>query len=191
MPQESKTLDAIDESRRGLRVTFVWHRDRFAHTIAAVNGDVITPLLASEEGLADNSWPPSPALQELSIEQRSETNRVALLVGMAGTSHWSLSVEADDSCRRLIFDVAARVKELPVQLASSYRTMARPVVDENSISTTFDGIDLLSFNVVEATSGTKIIRSPAGMRVLVNKDEAEFPATVRWQYEITWAAVAG
>src|SRR5436190_4759521 len=75
-----------------LRAEFIWHGDRFAHIISLVNphGD-IQPLLESIEGTTADDWPSSPPLQSLSVEKLPDGRPVALLVGMAGGSHWSAS----------------------------------------------------------------------------------------------------
>ena len=72
-------------ARRSLRP-----RDFRRQSIAAKS----RPLLESIEGTATDDWPPSPPLQSLSIETLPDGRRVALLVGMAGRSHWSASIEA-------------------------------------------------------------------------------------------------
>src|SRR5436853_5119442 len=94
MSQVSPTsLETHNATGRGLRVAFTRVKDRFAHTVWLLEGDAATPLWASVEGSDADDWPASPALQQLSIETLPDGRRVALLVGMAGTSHWSLSVE--------------------------------------------------------------------------------------------------
>lgn len=82
--------------------------------------------MSSVEGSADDSWPASPPLQDLHIEQRGDGQRVALLVGRAGGSHWSMSVEADNAAERLTFDIACRLRATPRWLGSTYQ-VAVPV----------------------------------------------------------------
>src|SRR6185295_18953513 len=103
--------------RRGLlAVNFEKRLDRYAHRIALVCDSETTPLAESVEGWPEDDWPPSPALQQLQMEDRprqsphphplpkgeGEDHAVALLVGMAGHSHWSLGVEpaseSESSC---------------------------------------------------------------------------------------------
>ncbi len=129
---EPRVLEAIDASGCGLRATFVWHRDRFAHTIARVDRGRLIPLLASHEGTESDEWPPSPPLQSLSIEDRGGRT-VALLVGMAGRSHWSVSVESDiGEPPSLVFDVACRASESSEQLGSRYRLMSEQTAPSQS-----------------------------------------------------------
>jgi len=70
--------------------------DRFGHVIALAEGDARIELLRSVEGDHTHSWPPSPPLQEVHLEQRGDGASIALAVGKAGSSHWSLSVEPAD-----------------------------------------------------------------------------------------------
>src|SRR5512145_957858 len=93
-----------------LRVVFRWRGDRYGHTVKRRIDGVWRPLLESIEGTADDDWPLSPALQSLHIERRPN-GPVALLVGQAGSSHWSASVEADQNCSALIFDLACRITQ--------------------------------------------------------------------------------
>ena len=136
-------LDALDSRGRGLRATFVWFRDRWAHTIAVVTRERmgrerVGPLLASDEGCDHDDWPPSPPLAQLHVEDRAGGGRVALLVGMAGRSHWSLSVEALAEARQLVFDAACRLggsaDSRSGRLGSRYRAMIAPAPDAKGIA---------------------------------------------------------
>jgi len=114
-------IQSVDERGAGLRVAFFKLGDRYAHAIGAVlPGEIVTPLLVSVEGTDQDLWPPSPPLQSLSIEQRP-TGAVALLVGMAGRSHWSASVEANKNQGEVRFELACRLGGSGEQLKSTYR----------------------------------------------------------------------
>ncbi|MEX2113632.1 MAG: hypothetical protein WD845_10630 [Pirellulales bacterium] len=93
-----------------LRLRFQWQDDRFAHAISLVDAAHAGELLRSVEGVADEAWPAGPPLQSLHLEQQPGGRHVALLLGMAGKSHWSVAVELfpDRSCLR--WDVACRVR---------------------------------------------------------------------------------
>ena len=65
--------------------------DRYAHHVSLVHGDQEQVLLNSEEGDEHAAWPPSPPLQQVTLEDHGEEGRVLLLVGMAGRSHWSVA----------------------------------------------------------------------------------------------------
>jgi hypothetical protein len=83
-----------------------------------------TTVLESIEGTAEDIWPPSPPWQELHVPPSDDGRHVAFLVGKAGQSHWSASVELNLAENTLTFDVACRAKSQPHWLGSSYRRTA-------------------------------------------------------------------
>src|SRR5262245_6823580 len=93
---------------RGLRLCakFVRSGDRISHVIevSSASGKTVS-MLQSVEGLATEHFPPSPPLQNLSIEIMTGGRRAALLVGMAGRSHWSASIEPAANKAALVFDI--------------------------------------------------------------------------------------
>src|SRR4029450_2825657 len=62
-----------------------------------------------------------PPLQNLSIEQLAPGRRVALLVGMSGSSHWSASIESVPGQSAFVFDIACRTTRGGASLGSLYR----------------------------------------------------------------------
>jgi hypothetical protein len=62
-------------------------------------------------------------LQNAQVDTLPDGRRVALLVGMAGRSHWSLAAELTTSAatERLTLDVACRFSARPERLGSRYR----------------------------------------------------------------------
>ncbi|MCU0876466.1 MAG: hypothetical protein MUF06_01555 [Pirellulaceae bacterium] len=189
---KTRILEALDANGRGLRVSFVWWADRFGHVVSIVSSDEqIETVLNSHEGDASDAWPPSPPLQSLSVEYLGDGRSAALLVGMAGKSHWSASVEAVSGRPSIVFDIACRVGDSKVKLASRYRVAAGDVVsprgekDRSSIE-------------IEAESGRiRIVREvvPAAEVQLRLPDEGDITirprvtgkpesATVRWKYRI-------
>ncbi len=93
-----------------LEARFQWQKDRFAHQIVLVVGDADQWRLAqSLEGDDQQDFPPSPPLQDMSVEQRVGS-QVALGVGMAGSAMWSLSVEAEAEGGGLLFDWACQTR---------------------------------------------------------------------------------
>lgn len=113
-------LDRLEITKDGsaASVSFEKLPDRFSHRIEFSNSEQEI-LLASEEGSSDQIWPLSPALQELHFESRSETD-VLLAVGMAGDSHFSLSVESN-RINELRFEFACRFKKHPEFIGSTYK----------------------------------------------------------------------
>jgi hypothetical protein len=117
------SLEATDTDGDGLRIGFDWHDDRYAHKIFAAAAGRLFPVLESIEGSDQDDWPASPPLQQLSIEELRPGVSVALLVGMAGKSHWSVSIEPTENKTGFIFDVACRLKSDEGRLLSSYRRL--------------------------------------------------------------------
>lgn len=78
-------------------------------------------ILNSVEGLADEHWPVSPALQELHIESRKD-GVVAFLTGMAGGNHWSASILCQPELNQATFELACRYKAAPGWMGSVYQT---------------------------------------------------------------------
>lgn len=108
------TLD--DDS---LQVRFVWQGDRFVHSILCQ--DQVTAR--SVDGDSQQAWPPSPPIQQLSLEHLGGQD-VILGVGAAGKSHWSVCVEpVTDSQGRsaLKFDWACRSSQALADLGTEYR----------------------------------------------------------------------
>lgn len=104
------------------RLEFSKTLDRFAHQIVQVEDQSESVILESVEGSAEQIWPSSPPLQDISIEPINGEN-AALLVGMAGTSHWSMSVTNSISPEGDIgweFDVACRLKQNPSWMGNTY-----------------------------------------------------------------------
>ncbi|MBS0211541.1 MAG: hypothetical protein JSS27_21575 [Planctomycetes bacterium] len=109
-----------------LIVEFVRQADRVGHRLLyQVAADWVVPVFQSIEGSPDERWPASPALQHLHFETQAG-RRVALLVGMAGRSHWSASVSTDEAGEALIFDIACRLHSPAERLGSEYRAATWP-----------------------------------------------------------------
>lgn len=100
-----------------LVVEFRWQDDRFVHRVWTPGDDV----LSSVDGQADEVWPPSPPLQQLSPESIGE-KQLIFGVGSAGQSHWSVSIGVvdQDGQPALKFDWACRCKQAPEWLGSTY-----------------------------------------------------------------------
>lgn len=84
-------------------------RDRFAHQVVLVTPQGELPCLTSLEGNDEQVFPPSPPLQDMSVERRVGS-QVALGVGMAGSAMWSLSTSADAVDGSLLFDWACQTR---------------------------------------------------------------------------------
>jgi hypothetical protein len=122
---QNETIGAVGNDGLGFRVEFRWLGDRYGHLISRFGpGNDPEPLLESIEGVTSDAWPPSPPLQSLTSQRMPNGASAALLVGMAGRSHWSASIEAVPNSAELIFDIACRHSDQPSYLGSQYQTLA-------------------------------------------------------------------
>lgn len=157
------SLTAIDATGRGLRVTFTKRGDRWSHEIARIDGDQVTTLLTSLEGSAADAWPASPPFQELSRETLPDGRDVLFLIGRAGTSHWSASVEATDDPPQLLFDIACRHGQTPERLGSDYKCI------ESNVD-------------FETSPGTALASADGTLKFAPQRIANQLPGTTRWQY---------
>jgi len=169
---EQSGLVAVGSEGVALRIEFRRAQDRYAQWISAIESDGREmPLLASFEGTAADEWPPSPPLQSLSIEEIAPGRRAALLVGMAGRSHWSASIEPVAGETAFVFDLACRTSEACPLLGSSYRKVATgPWVVALSPE--------LACTVQKSGEDVKVVALPGEQRI---------PSTIRWRYKVTLA----
>jgi hypothetical protein len=161
-----------------LKIEFFRAEDRFAHRIGIQQAGQTTWILQSLEGTAEQDWPTSPPLQDLSVEQQAD-REVIFLVGMAGKSHWSLSLELAPQQHGLLFDVACRAHQPPARLGSTYRRL--------DLSTTAAGLskqpDLIELVPLDAPSPL-VHRTAEELSLMVSTQSPRWPNTFRWRYEI-------
>ena len=185
-------LSATGPTGVALRVSFVWWVDRFGHVIS-----VVTPrtgaatVLTSIEGDAKDLWPASPPLQSLTVENMEGGRQAALLLGMAGKSHWSASIETVPRKAALVFDMACRLGSLPADLGSRY-TVAAGVVKSGPGDKQREYFEVLSGGPVvriyrESTNGAAAkLRVPEKGEIAIRPDVGEkAPSpTIRWRYRV-------
>jgi len=179
---ESVEIQLADDLR--LRVQFVWRDDRYAHTILLVEPAGTQTLLESDEGGPHEAWPASPVFQQLSMQGDGD-RRIAFLVGMAGTSHWSMSVEGFSARREIVFDVACRVNEAAPQLGSRYVAQDVRVIDPRTAAGQCGEHQWEM--VLDATLPTDSQAISGGSNHLCVDhltQEAACPSTARWKYAI-------
>ena len=128
-----------------LAIEFVETDDRWAHSMVDLSRDP-KQLLTSVEGTAEQDWPCSPPLQQVSRHE-SEQGIALLSVGMAGRSHWSasFSIDGDDA---LLAELACLARE-------NYRSSAA-----RFIGTTYEIANDLRHQLLE--DGTVEIKTPSG-----------------------------
>ena len=182
-------LEAIDETGSGLRLSFYWHGDRYAHRVSLVDGGAeATSLLASVEDVGDDpAWPCSPPLQQLHIEDRAG-GAAAMLVGMAGRSHWSMSVESRPAARELHFDLACRLQQRPeMPLSTRYRLEHAALVASEADRIRFTvgaQTALLLFEVAIATDRIRCNVQPGQIGLSIAVPAVPRPTTIRWRYTV-------
>lgn len=172
-----------------LVIDFTWQGDRFGHTIGVDAGGAFVALLESIEGAATEKWPASPAFQDAHVETRG-ADQVAMLVGQAGKSHWSLSCEvAIDATAR--FDVACRYKLPPERLVSTYRVLGptpETHVDQQAVEFAVPGAEA-KICMTALTRRTHLFIDASENRLTFSTTMLDAPpATARWTYEIACRA---
>ncbi len=181
-----------------LRVEFSRISDRWKHTIGIVSDGQFIPLLESDESPPDDDPSLTPALQELHLEGRG-ARIVAMLVGMSGESHWSLSAEFAPDHGRAFFDVACRRRGHNAILGSSYSAKANCVVSLNERS----GIEvrnnaLQPWLIVESpyptgitggytvdTDQGSVSEASPGLMIGPGEPDGGASQTLRWHYTVT------
>jgi hypothetical protein len=177
----SYVLETIDQ-RPGLRLEFVRRGDRYHHALDVWCHDRWQRVLQSHEDDGQQAWPPSPPLQQLTIENRGEDCSVALAVGMAGASHWSLSAALHRAERRLEFDVACRCQTSPAWLGSSYGVSLFPcTVGHDRLSVQLNKVIL---ELVAATPCSRLSGTGPKSFLAVQPQVVAAAGTVRWRYTV-------
>ena len=181
MPMNSECLLVAG----ALRLRFVRRGDRFRHLVEQVVDDRAIVLLESIEGSAADNWPASPPVQELEPaaeslagQESSDYLRIVWLIGRAGASHWSASVEAQSaeveaqSSGVVTFDIACRVHCAPGWLGSRYRVLDAAGNERLSIEP-LAGCQLAS---LDSRSELVVVAETLGDTL---------PRTIRWRYQIS------
>jgi len=182
----------------GFRIVFERQQDRYAHSIEAVRGDRKQVLLRSYESDAQSAWPASPPLQQLTFERRPDGSMIALAIGMAGSSHWSLSVETDIEQLASELDVACRCVRQPEYLGSQYEVAGSGLADARvlDITSSLGQLRILPvahgaaepIGALEWDAEQRLLKiTPADSQLLC----AGRVWTVRWRYRVQWATLWG
>ena len=178
------SLSAMNLDGVGLQVEFLWRQDRHCHTIGLVVDNSPISVFESMEGSSLEDWPPSPPLQQLSVEELRPKTQVALLVGMAGKSHYSISVEPAHDRTKFVFDVACRSREIAEQLGSEYLLLAGGV----SSASDHDAIIDVDRRLIQLScdrdgeTASRIIVNPKGVRI--EPALVVSLGTTRWRYSL-------
>jgi hypothetical protein len=192
MTNQHHVLTATGSSGVVLRASFVWWGDRFGHVIsAAMKGKGPVAVMHSIEGDAQDAWPPSPPLQTVSLEKLADYRPVALLVGMAGQSHWSASIEVVRGQAALVFDVACRLGSLPGDLSTRYSVESGEIVSgpgdkqRQYVEIHTDGPPVRIHREFVPEGEVKLrLPEPGELVIRPGVITARPNATVRWKYRV-------
>ena len=116
---------------------------------------------------------------------------MALLIGMAGKSHWSQSVETDPATTSLTFDVACRVQRQPPWLGSSYHASAGGAfISASGVRVAVaPGIELALTSEAPDNSFPSRLEVCGGQVVIAaDLSKLRVPSTVRWRYRVALLA---
>jgi hypothetical protein len=95
------------------RLEFVWQGDRWSHALWQDLNGVRRDSHTSLEGTTEQSWPTSPAFQDLHTERiRPDCCEIQLL-GQAGKNHYSGAIRCDAAQNVIDFDLAVRIQSAP------------------------------------------------------------------------------
>jgi hypothetical protein len=178
-------LEARDQTGRILRVTFDWQSDRLAHSISVSDGDRFQAIVSSVEGDGHEAWPPSPPIQQLDREPGQGESSVLLGLGMAGHSHWAISVEARRAPLSLLFDVACRTRGSVGRLGSSYAPIVRPARREPDAALFERSCGPVRIEVDSRDEAPAELRWDGTHLAIVSVAEpASDPYTYRWRYRV-------
>ena len=182
MQKQQTTTHPLDSS---LKLEFFWDIDRFRHRIANESDSL---ELTSVDGDGSQPWPLSPPFQDLSLEVQAG-KEIAMLVGMAGKSHWSMAVTPLEKEVGWEFDAACRVKENAEWLGSSYdfeHGFAFDHEDDAAVLCEW-GNDLMRIESDASISLSAELGDGASKSLqidaLVSCDH-QIPKTFRWKYKI-------
>jgi hypothetical protein len=170
--------------RDGWRVEFFRHNDRVAHRILRQTADGPLQVAESQEGTFAEHWPGSPPFQQVHFEQR-ESGEVALLVGMAGRSHWSGSVEIRPELGGPVWDVACRASDAAQCLGASYRLAVPAQPSGDQLLLHADGEIVGTAMSFELDAPMRMELGAGVLRWRLGPPPVGQPRTYRWRYWFT------
>lgn len=185
-------LVAIDSTGNGIQLRFCWQGDRFGHVIEVMKDGVATNhLLRSLESDAQEYWPSSPPIQQVSLEQIGDAP-TALGVGATGTGHWSISIQAGQIQDKigLVFDVALKFSMTPVRCGSGYALVngASPnAVPQDKIFDVLPLSNIAPTMIQSFPSLWQIVPQQAGAspQEISGANPEDHRGTIRWAYFIS------
>ena len=173
-----------------LRAVFTRHADRWHHRVE-IRADSKWPVvLRSVEGVPEEDFPPSPAIQQLHPHVDANTGLAVLGVGMSGGNHWSLvcktSSSQQDGAHQLAFSFACRSRHPPARIGNTYEVLQQTLftLHENTmqlascpgaIAVTTTDVD----GITESNQQLRLDQFPAQ----ISENNAK-PKTWQWSFAI-------
>lgn len=179
---------------RHLRLDLYWTGDRYGQQLRWQEGDRTLASAESVEGDGDQRWPPSPPWQQVVSHHAATPNSQAwLAVGMAGTSHWSASLELGEHEPWIRWDIGCRVRERPSWLG--HRLLVRTSETDSRPSGLSPGGALTQCLVLEPHDSARVCVAQqsdeaAGISLRLEPELPRLPATVRWRLHVRFPAVS-
>lgn len=133
---ELQLVSGLAADGRCLVLNFQWVGDRYQQrlSIRSATGE-ISPVFETCEGTSADDWPAAPPLQQVHLQPDGQQRQMALGLGMAGASHWSVSVLAEPDRARLEWEVACRMAPgQETMLRCCFRPVGRIPVAEAAVA---------------------------------------------------------
>lgn len=187
-----------------IQLSFRHVGDRWQHFVSVRRSGEWSPLLTSEEGVPADGVLPSPALQDLRLEELRDGVFEFQLLGQSGKGVYSAAVRFEGGAQSIDFDLCARGRsaESPFCTVSRYLLGdgdGRPTVQprENSLVVQARGEPALELSPVsipgQPASECRLIddgpllRIAAGCFGATRFDPNRKGISVRWRYRIALA----
>ena len=160
--------------------------DRHAYGISRLHRGEWRSLFSSLEGKPDEPWPVSPPMQQL-VQDPGQGSATLLGVGMAGSSHWSLSISlASQRKPTLLIETAIRVRQKPDGWIGSHFSLSEGVSafsQDGGVSLQVAGEQL---GFMEPLEGARIEWVPGMASLSVSPPVLgePFPCTGIWNFRL-------
>ena len=175
-------LPALVIQRESMRlgVQFFKKNNRFGHVVSFGREDQLYKLVSYCE--EETEWPRNPPIQDVHFEDRDQS-RVLLGVGMAGRSHYSISIRSDLTTT-LEFEFACHIKSRAEFLGTQYfladngsSVHRQQLPGRESLARHFRARAGSQLNLADNLEPSNL---EASLRLLPEVMPNSFPATVEW-----------
>lgn len=189
-------LNLFQDSHRCLlswdewRLEFLWQDDRWSHALWQESDGQRRDHLTSLEGTTEQSWPSSPAFQDLLTERINANCCEIQLLGQAGKNHYSGAIRCDAARNVIDFDLAVRIQTLPTApLTLSTYVRANETHSDPASSWNIDPEVIPKFPELKcSTEGSGLETLPRIRLFFEDLESLKFEkqrATIRWKYQLT------